>query len=147
MINYDDTEAENVFLKLKLLAEFGTSTDEYTDTDPEIENQFLNHILNFEKQFATSTQTTVYKRIGRPSFRKEAMLNDFEISSELRRLEELMEKHGIVLNCICQYSDRKIYTFLMRCLTGNGQTLTQFTFHQTFLLIPACKPLKTSLRE
>ena len=35
--------------------------------NPEIENQFLNHIIEFEKQFEKQKTITVFEKIGMPA--------------------------------------------------------------------------------
>jgi hypothetical protein len=67
----ENLRTENEFLKLKLMLEHGgqfgeMEEDSNTELPPEIENQFLNNVLAFEKQFSEHKVIKVYDKIGRP---------------------------------------------------------------------------------
>ena len=52
----ENLRMQNDFLKMKMMAESGAIFGGVEGLPPEIENQFLNNILEFEKQNSTSTQ-------------------------------------------------------------------------------------------
>ncbi len=82
------------------------------DLPPEIESQFLDHIMEFEKQFQQQNNTTVYKRIGSPDFIKPDKLQENQLSEELEKITKLMNKNGIRLDTICEVEEKEIYRFI-----------------------------------
>lgn len=109
-------EQENDFKKLKLSIEqdasfFGKSNP---DLPPEIEGQFLNYVSNFENAFKNAKKITVYEKIGKPCFKTAEMLSDFELTTELETVLELMRNNNMGLDVICDYEneDRLIYKFI-----------------------------------
>src|SRR6185295_10150780 len=65
----ENLRVENEFLKMKIMLEHGgqfgeLEEDGNTDLPPEIENQFLNNVLAFEKQFSEHKVVKVYDKIG-----------------------------------------------------------------------------------
>ena len=104
-------QAENEILKLKLQAEFGMEKME-SSLNEGMENEWLNYIYNFEKQFAEQKSCTVYDFIGRPGFRKANELTKEETPKELERIMEIMQSNGIDLGTICEYEDAVIYRFI-----------------------------------
>ncbi len=104
-------QAENELLKLKLQAEFGMNNMD-SSLNATAENQWLNYIYSFEKQFAENKRCKVYEFIGCPEFKNAEQLSPEEISSELVRLQEIMESKSLRLETICQYDDEVIYRFI-----------------------------------
>ncbi|MBK9332067.1 MAG: hypothetical protein IPM96_06590 [Ignavibacteria bacterium] len=104
-------KAENDLLKLKLTAEFGMKEMNSTLPD-ELENEWLNNIYNFEKQFENANRISVYERLGKPEFSKMSDMSDEQVSSELFRLFALMEENNLALNFLCDYNDRIKYNFI-----------------------------------
>lgn len=82
------------------------------DLPPEIESQFLDHIMEFEKQFQKQNNTTVYKRIGSPDFIKPDKLQENQLSEELEKITKLMNENGIRLDTICEVDENEIYRFI-----------------------------------
>lgn len=103
--------ADNELLKLKLQTEFGMSEINLPLSD-DMENQFLNNIYEFEKQYTLNKQIKLYDFIGKPEFKKAEMLTSKEISSELERLQDIMASHNVNLGTICDYEDEVIYRFI-----------------------------------
>lgn len=56
------------------------------DIDPAVEGEFLDHIVEFEKQWATAEPMTVWEFIGKPDFRPSSEVKDSELSTEIDRL-------------------------------------------------------------
>jgi hypothetical protein len=108
-------QAENELLKLKMMAEFGANFNEETTSEklsPAIENEWLNHIYNFEKLHSNAERIKLYDFIGKPEYKPENVLFEQEISVELERITGILHKNNIVLDCICEYDDRTIYKFI-----------------------------------
>ena len=112
MKNEDELKAENALLKLKLEMEHGMLANDTSKLDAEMENQWLNNIYDFEKQFQEGRRIKVYDMLGRPDFRKHDELNGEEISAELDRLYDILEENQISFDCICEYEDAVIYRFI-----------------------------------
>ncbi len=71
----EDLKNENEFLKMKLMLEHGgefgaMQTDNELPTG--VENDFLNYIMEWEKQAAERKVIKVYDRIERPTYFKPA---------------------------------------------------------------------------
>ena len=106
---------ENEILKIKLKAQYGDAFHMETnaDTPPEIENQFLKNILAFEEAHEKAEYTTVYEKIGRPSYKSLEELTEAEIEASVKNLFNLMEQQGIGLDiCDGPYEDAVIYKFI-----------------------------------
>jgi len=103
--------AENEVLKLKLQAEFGMS-NAATLLGKEAENDWLNHIYNFEKQFSEHKLCKLFDFIGKPEFKIADGLSETEISEELAKIIEVMQSKGINLDTICEYDEEVIYRFI-----------------------------------
>jgi hypothetical protein len=111
----DKLSIENEIIKIKLQMQFGDDFVMKTNgtLPPEIENQFLKQIMAFEANQGSGEEVTVFERIGKPDFKKTEELKSAEISTELVRLNELMESKGIMLNiCDGPYDDAIIYKFI-----------------------------------
>lgn len=112
MNSQDELKAENLLLKLKLEMEHGMKMFDTSKLDPEIENQWLSNIVNFEKQFENANQIKVFDLIGRPYFKPMHEMSIPEISEELNRLLNILWENQINFSCICDYDDELIYRFI-----------------------------------
>lgn len=108
----EELRAENNVLKLKLQTEYGMRLDDTSALSPSMENQWLKSVYAFEQQFKDAKRTKLYDFIGRPAFTKADALTPAQITTELQRLNSVMEQNGVQLDCICQYDDTTIYRFL-----------------------------------
>ena len=109
-------KAENQFLKLKLMAEQGGqfySVDDDANLPPEIENQFLSNVIEFERQFSSRRTITVFEKIGSPQqFKNVSEIPDDEIEQAWENLSELMSEHGVELSvCSPRITSRELYRF------------------------------------
>lgn len=122
MIEQDDLEgltpeeklhADSELLKLKLELEFGMQgMATLPDLDDKMQNAFLNHVYNWEKQHAESEQKAVYEIIEKPAFKKEDELSDDEVAVELDRINAILAQKGIELEILAKYDNRTIYKFI-----------------------------------
>jgi hypothetical protein len=105
---------ENESRKRQLEEEFGARFGLINPgLPPEVENQFLRNILEFERQFQQREQIAIYDFIGRPPFRLPADISgEDEYRAELERLLGILEEHGIVLSVLGQYPAGVIYRFV-----------------------------------
>ncbi|MEP7317692.1 MAG: hypothetical protein ABI921_03095 [Panacibacter sp.] len=117
--NLNDDEklkAENDFLKMKMMLEHGAefpSADAGNSLPPEVENQFLRNILEFEKQFDQRKTTTVYDKLGQPKqFKPADEIDDDHIEEAWEELHSFMMQRGIELSVISPNIDeRELYRF------------------------------------
>ncbi len=110
-------KAENDFLKMKLMleqgAEFG-NMDTQNQLPANVENQFLNYIMEFEKHAENPTYIKVFDKIGRPTqFKPVAEILDNEIEDEWGNLLTYLGKHNINFDvCSPNISMRELYRFV-----------------------------------
>lgn len=104
-------EMENSLLKARLSAEFGMKHSD-SKLDAEMENQWLNYIYEFEKSWKDAGRISIYDFLGKPEFKTFKELKENEISAELDRLYDIMNKNNIVLDTLCDYEEEKIYKFI-----------------------------------
>ncbi|MBI3219094.1 MAG: hypothetical protein HYZ44_06260 [Bacteroidetes bacterium] len=112
MESEDELKAENELLKLKLELEHGMQGHLSEGLNPNMENQWLNYIYNFEKLHKETPRVKVYDFIGRPNFVPIQSLPENEISDALEALENVIQAKGIQLDCLCDYSPATIYQFI-----------------------------------
>lgn len=120
MKNLNDEENEklrklNEEKKRQIEAEFGAAIWGKSDTNdlpPEIENQFLENIMAFEKNYKESKRITVFDFLGKPGYKKAEDLNNTEIHDELERLQNIMQENDIRLDTICEVPERELYRFI-----------------------------------
>ena len=109
----DDLRASNELMRLKLeLDHHMIMSGSTSELPPEVENQWLNNIYNFEKQFKEAGRSKVYDLLDRPAFAKYDALTEDQFHQERQRLESLMEEKNFVLDCCCDYEDKVIYRFI-----------------------------------
>lgn len=110
--DYYDKKIDNGLKKKELEEKYGAHFSEFSELPPEMENQWLNSIDEFEKQFDNAKRTTVWEYMGKPSFKTKDELKPHEISKELERLYELMDEKGISLSTLCDVEDAELYRFI-----------------------------------
>jgi hypothetical protein len=109
----EEIRDENEFLKMKLMLEQGAIFGGAGGLPADVENDFLNYIVEFEKQAANPVMTTVYRKIGCPDiFPKVEILTEEEIETHWEKLENYMRDHGVSLGCCSpNISSRELYRF------------------------------------
>jgi hypothetical protein len=107
---------ENEFLKMKLMleqgAEFGTVKSDI-ELPANVENDFLNYVMEYEKQAAERKMIKVFDRIKRPThFKPVAEIQDNEIDTAWNELDTYLNKYHIDLAvCSPNISNRELYRF------------------------------------
>jgi len=109
----DDLSAENEFLRLKLLAEHGSETHSTGKLDPQIENAFLKHIVDFENIYKNSKRIKVFDLLGKPDFKPAHELNDDALNSSLLELISLLGKNNVKVDFSGTYTNRIKYCFIV----------------------------------
>jgi hypothetical protein len=112
----ENLRLENEFLKMKMMVEsggiFGSSTG--GNLPPEIENQWLKNVMEFEKAYAKVKLQKLAALLGNPSFENEDDLDDKKFKSEFLRLQKLLKGHNINVDFIATQTDRVKYNFITR---------------------------------
>jgi hypothetical protein len=120
----ENLRMQNDFLKMKMMiesgAQFGGSSD--GGLPPEIENQWLNNIMEFEKASKEAKPVKIVDLLGNPVFKEEANLNDNEFKKEFSRLEMLLEEKGIKVDFTRERDDRFKYQFITKELFEHETT-------------------------
>ncbi|MBC7641465.1 MAG: hypothetical protein H7174_03875 [Flavobacterium sp.] len=139
-----DIRQENEFKKIKMNLESGAifPDDLSKNLPPELESQFLDSIMNFEKALRNAKKISVFDKIGRPDYIAEKGLNDTEIVEELEKIKLLLQNNGMNLDVLADYDDeeRLIYKFITEelfllevddlDLPGISMCFTYEEFHQ-----------------
>jgi hypothetical protein len=112
----EELKAENEFLKMKLMLEHGAQFGKMeTDSElsPDIENEFLNYIMEFEKQSENPTYIKVFDKIERPTnFKPSALIPDELIEQAWQNLSDYLNQYQINLDvCSPNISSRELYRF------------------------------------
>jgi hypothetical protein len=110
----DELKDENAFLKMKMMLEKGADFHMSEEIPPEIENQFLKNIMDFEDQWSNVQTIKLYDKIEQPTqFKPVAELSDEEIETAYEELLDHMEKYGIQFDCCSpNISKRELYRFV-----------------------------------
>ncbi len=105
---------ENDFLKMKLMAEsggiFGGSSD--SELPPEIENQWLKNVMEFEKANANTKPQKIFELLGSPAFKGEKSMSEKEFNDEFIRLNKLLDDHNINVDFSAPQTNRFKYHFI-----------------------------------
>ena len=108
-------KAENEFLKMKLMLEKGAEFggNENNELPAEMENEFLNNMMAFEKQFEEHKTIKVFDKIGKPQhFRPVNEIPDNGIDKAWNELRDYLNEYGIDLDvCSPNISARELYRF------------------------------------
>lgn len=107
-------QAENEFLKLKLMLENGAEFSGFSSPTlpPELENEFLQSVAEFERLAGNMKYITVFEKMGRPVFKPSGEIPDADIGEAWRKLKEELISHSIRLDvCSPNISARELYRF------------------------------------
>ncbi|MEO8108720.1 MAG: hypothetical protein ABI594_01750 [Ginsengibacter sp.] len=112
----ENLKNENEFLKIKLLLEHGAEFQTpqiKNDLPAEAENEFLNYIMEWEKQAAERKTIKVFDRIKRPDhFKPVNEIPDDEIDAAWDELDNYLNKYNIDLAvCSPKIDNRELYRF------------------------------------
>jgi hypothetical protein len=93
-------------------AQFGKMETD-SELSPDIENEFLNYIMEFEKQSENPTYIKVFDKIERPTnFKPSALIPDELIEQAWQNLSDYLNQYQINLDvCSPNISSRELYRF------------------------------------
>jgi hypothetical protein len=99
--------------KDKLRDEYGMEF-EYTDSrlSPEAENEWLDHVLEFERQFEQARRITVRERIGDPPIQPLSDLPLYAVNEAVTALLELLAAHNIAVDFLGDVDEVEAYRYL-----------------------------------
>ncbi len=95
--------------------EFG-GTD--SGLSPEIENEWLDHVLEFERQFEQAKCITVRERINNPPIQSLSYLPPDAISGAITALLDLLAAHGIAVDFLGDVDELEAYRLQPSPYTG-----------------------------
>ena len=103
---------ENEILKLKMQAESGAFFGGSNGLPPEIENEFLLQVQQFEDAWKDVKYVKVHDLLGKPGFIKAGDLSDSEVKAGVEKLFDLLKQYNINLEVQGEYEPRIIYRFI-----------------------------------
>ncbi len=108
----ENLRIENEILKMKINAEFGGVSGGVENIPPDLENQFLKNVIEFEQQWADSKRVKLSELMGSPDFPREADLDNEILAVEFARLVQLLSSKYIEVDFIRERDDRFKYRFI-----------------------------------
>ena len=119
----ENTRIENEFLKMKLMAESGGKFGENkSDLPPEIMNEWLKNIVEFEKNFAHAKDVKLREILNNPDFEDEQLLDDENFSTAWEALNSLLDENNINVDFLRERDDRFKYSFITKELFDHETT-------------------------
>jgi hypothetical protein len=87
---------------------------EYTDSrlSPEAESEWLDHVLEFERQFEQAERITVRQRIGDPPIQSLSDLPLHAVGEAVTALLDLLAAHGIAVDFLGDVDELEAYRYL-----------------------------------
>lgn len=121
----EEIRLENEMRKLQLEKEFGMNFGHLSsDLPPFIENQFLRHVLEYEKKWQTSTPTSPREVLGNPEIPSaDSLKNPEDFIRENTRIMRMLREHQINVAILGPYTHEKLFDFLVNTVLDD----TDFT--------------------
>lgn len=136
----ENLRMQNDFLKMKMMAESGAVFGGSSDLPADLENLFLQNILEFEKANAEENDRTIYEIIGKPKFEDEKTLDDENFKNEFSRLEELLRGYYINVEFTRTRSSRFKYDFITKELFEHKTSFVPIKGMSTYFLYEEFHP-------
>lgn len=98
----------------ELREQYGMQLDNLDSSplSPEAKNEWLDYILEFERQFENAKAITVRERIGNPVIRPVEEIPLHELEEAINELLELLYKNAIVVDFLGEWEDLSAYRFI-----------------------------------
>ena len=109
---YYNKKIDTELKKKELEEKYGMHFSENSNVSPELENEWLNSIEEFEVQYENAKQITVFEYLGKPAFKKINELKPKEIPVELERLYDILHEGNISLSTLCSVDEKELYRFI-----------------------------------
>lgn len=98
----------------QLRDEFGMQFDHMDERlSPEAKNEWLDYILDFERQFENAPRITVRERIGNPTIQPVAEIPLYAMEEVVNNLLDLLAEHGIAVDFMGEWDDLAAYRFII----------------------------------
>jgi hypothetical protein len=113
--SFDDLKLENELLKLKMQAELGAifgSFSDGPDMPPEIEREFLEQVLAFERMHADLKPVLVREHLGYPEFKSAVELDLAGLEAEWERVQSLYQAKELGVDFLAEYPVATKYDFM-----------------------------------
>ena len=105
-------EALNQAKKAELEQKYGARFSELSKLPPEVEEQWLNNIEEFERQFRNSRDITVREFLGSPAFPLMEDLPAGSLEEEISNVLDFLDFNDIAVDCLAEVADEDFYRFL-----------------------------------
>ncbi|GBD92292.1 hypothetical protein BMS3Abin04_03027 [bacterium BMS3Abin04] len=116
-------DAQNFFLneenkkkKKELKEKFGGDFHKPDDSKltPELENEFLNYVQQFEEQAASTEYLKVIEYLGNPVFKKLEAVNQIDLSEEIEKVMQIYNTNNINIHVVenDDVTDEEFYKFI-----------------------------------
>lgn len=97
----------------QLRDEFGMQFDHMDERlPPEVQNEWLDYLLDFERQFENAPRITVRERIGNPAIQPVAEIPLYALEEAVNDLLDLLAEHGIAVDFMGEWDDLAAYRFI-----------------------------------
>jgi hypothetical protein len=108
-----DLRLRNQLKKMELAAKYGAHFGEGdSKAPPKIEEQFLNYVEEFERQFQQAQRTTVRAFVGNPSFKPLTDIPLERLKDELDQVLEFLASCNVVIDFLCEVPVEEKYRFV-----------------------------------
>lgn len=77
-----------------------------------VEEQWLNNMEEFEKQFQQGKRTTVREFVGNPTLKSPDDIPAGKLQDELDRVLHLLTRKNVILDFLCDVPDAEAYRFI-----------------------------------
>jgi hypothetical protein len=107
---------ENEILKMKLKAQFGDAFQMFTEGEsipPDLENQFLKNMIQFEENYQNAEFETIREKLGNPNFPTAESLQPNELKKAIETVQHKLEEYNIKVDFLYEGYDNVLkYKFL-----------------------------------
>ena len=103
---------ENKRKKQKLSEKYGAKFSRESNLPPDIENQWLKSIEQFEKAHENSKMVTIYDYIGKPDYKPLNEIDSNRIKYELEKVVGFLSQKGVNIETLCRVEDKELYRFI-----------------------------------
>lgn len=112
--------ALNQARKLELREKYGACFSEESDLPPDIEEQWLKNIEEFERQHELAREIKVLEFLGNPAFPPLDTIPRDKLAEELAHALEFLAYHDVVVDCLANVPDEDLYRFVTTELMQAG---------------------------
>ncbi|MBU0558829.1 MAG: hypothetical protein KJ799_10055 [Bacteroidetes bacterium] len=137
---------QNKKMKKELEEKFSANFYESeSELDPEIENQFLKNVEEYERLHENAVYVKVSEYIGNPTFKSIDEIPSFNIADEIEKVLDIYSAHQINIDVLEEndVNDRDYYIFLTEELPGEeieNINMTDWTYNYIYEEFhPNCK--------